>query len=125
MSLSALVDVHWLAAIVASVVYYGLGALWYSRSVLGRPWMESVGWDRSRRPPQMSPSGYIGPMIGYLLVAAAIGSLLVATDTSSLAGGLALGVVLGIGVAAALFFVTAVFDPERLTDNSVFAPGRP
>lgn len=113
MSLSALVDVNWLAAIVAAIVYYALGALWYNRAFLGRAWMRSLGWDESREPPQMTAAAYVGPLIGYLLAAGAIGSLLVATNTTSVSGGLALGVIVGVGIAAALFYVTAVFDPQR------------
>lgn len=113
MSLSALVDVNWLAAIAAAVIYYALGAGWYSRLFLGRRWMRSVGWDETANPPPMTAAAYIGPLIGYLLVAGAIGALLVATDTSSFSGALALGVIVGIGVSAALFYVTAAFDPKR------------
>lgn len=75
--------------------------------------MRSVGWDESEQPPRMSAAGYIGPLIGYLLLAGAIGALLVATDTNSFSGGLALGVVVGVGIATALFYVTAAFDPKR------------
>ena len=35
--------VNYLAVLVAGIVYFALGAVWYARPVFGKAWMEGVG----------------------------------------------------------------------------------
>lgn len=112
MSFQTLGDLNWVAVIVAAVVYYALGALWYSRSVLGNTWMASIGWDPDPEDgPQMSTTEMILPFFAFLVTAIALGMLAAATGTDTLGEGLVLGLVAGVGVAAAITLVTAVYDP--------------
>ena len=37
------VDINYLAVLVVAVVAFGLGALWYSPVLLGKPWMAAIG----------------------------------------------------------------------------------
>ena len=61
MSFEFLGELNWLAVIVGAVVYFVLGALWYTPAFLGRRWQRSIGWDPERTPPQMSPATYAVP----------------------------------------------------------------
>lgn len=112
MSFDTLGDLNWLAVVVAAVVYYGLGALWYSRSVLGNIWMASIGWDPDpEEGPQMNAAAMILPIFAFLVAAIALGMLAAASGTDTLGEGIVLGLVAGVGVAAAITLVTAVYDP--------------
>ncbi len=112
MSFETLGDLNWLAVIVAAIVYYALGALWYSRSVLGTIWMSSIGWDPDpEEGPQMSAANIVLPIVAFLVTAIALGMLAAASGTDTLGEGLVLGLVVGVGVAAALTLVTAAYDP--------------
>jgi hypothetical protein len=111
-SFDVLSDLNWLAVIVAGVVYYALGAVWYSTGVFGKTWMRSIGWNPEKQP-EMSAADYALPFVGYLVAAIAIGMLAAATGSTTFCSGVVLGLVIGIGIAAVMAFVTARFDPMR------------
>jgi hypothetical protein len=106
-------QLNWLAVIVGAVVYFALGALWYSPMLLGRAWQRSIGWDESRTPPQQSAMTYVAPLIAYVVMAIAVGMLAAATGTDTLTEGLILGLVIGVGLSLAHTFVDASFDPNK------------
>jgi hypothetical protein len=105
-------QLNWVAVIVAALVYFALGALWYSPMLFSRAWQRSIGWDESKTP-QASAMTYIVPVIAYLVMAVAVGLLAAATGTDELGEGIVLGLVLGIGLSLAHTFVDASFDPNK------------
>lgn len=113
MSFDALSQVNWLAVIVGALVYFALGALWYSPAFLGRRWQRSIGWDPEQRPPEMRVTTYLVPALAYLVMAIAIGLLAEATGTDTIGEGLILGLVLGIGLSLMHTLVDATFDPNK------------
>jgi hypothetical protein len=113
MSFSTLGELNWLAVIVATIVYFALGALWYSQAGFAKPWMRSIGWNPAADAPAPSASYYLLPFFGYLVLVIGIGMLAVATGSDSFGEGLALGVVLGILIAGPIFFTTAKFEPTK------------
>ncbi len=113
MSFDTLGDINWLAVIVSAVVYYSIGAAWYSPALLGKPWMRSIGWDPDSGPPEMTVKDYTVPLIAYFVAAIGVAMLAAATGSNSFGEGVALGLVLGIGVAAVIAYVTSAFDPTR------------
>lgn len=42
-TLASLNEINYLAVIVAAVVGFGIGALWYAPAVLGKRWMQLTG----------------------------------------------------------------------------------
>jgi hypothetical protein len=106
-------QLNWLAVIVGAVVYFALGALWYSPMLFGRAWQRSIGWDESRTPPQQSAMTYAAPLIAYVVMAIAVGMLAAATGSDTLTDGLILGLVIGVGLSLAHTFVDASFDPNK------------
>jgi hypothetical protein len=113
MSFDTLGDLNWLAVIVAAIVWYAVGAVWYMPAVFGKPWMRSIGWDPDASPPAMTPVTYAIPLLAMVVGTAGIGMLAVATATDTFGEGLVLGLVLGVAISTVLFVVTAVFDPLR------------
>lgn len=112
MSFDTLGDLNWIAVIVAAVAYYLLGAIWYARQVLGNIWMDSIGWKPDPDSgPQMSTATMVLPILVFLVTAVALGMLAAATDTDTFGEGIVLGLVAGVGIAAAITAVTAVYDP--------------
>ena len=83
--------INWLAVIVGAVIYFALGALWYSPVLFARAWQRSIGWDPERRPPEQRVTTYLVPFIGYLVMAIGTGLLAAATGTDTLAEGVVLG----------------------------------
>src|SRR5919106_1704491 len=101
MSFDVLGEVNWLAVIVGGVIYFALGALWYSNILFGRQWQRSIGWDPERTPPEMNPTTYVVPFIAYLVMAAAVGMIAAAVGSDEIGGGVVAGAEVGVGVAAA------------------------
>lgn len=106
-------QLNWVAIVVGALVYFALGALWYSPVLFARAWQRSIGWDEGREPPQASVTTYVAPLAAYLVMATAVGMLASATGTDELAEGIVLGLILGIGLSLAHTFVDASFDPNK------------
>jgi hypothetical protein len=104
---------NWLAVIAGGVVYFALGALWYSPMLFAKAWQRSIGWDESRTPPQQSAMTYVVPLVAYIVMAIAVGLLAAATGSDTLTEGLVLGLVVGVGLSLAHTFVDASFDPNK------------
>ncbi|ANZ42156.1 hypothetical protein BBK82_45715 [Lentzea guizhouensis] len=122
MSLSVLGDLNWLAVLVATLAYYGLGAIWYAESVFGRAWRRSLGWDLT--PPENTGHRvYTIPLatcFGATLATAVLG---VATGTDNVLEGLLLGLVVGVGIAFPVMFVSGVFDTTKPAPKTFVAVG--
>ncbi len=113
MSLDLLGQLNWVAVLVGAVIYFAIGAVWFAPPLFGRPWMASIGWEESRPRPEMNPVSYAGPALFYLVSAIATGLLAVATGTDTLAEGVILGLVVGVGYALTVTATDAVFDPNK------------
>ena len=113
MSFGTIGDLNWLAVIVGAIVYFAIGAVWFTPMGFGRPWQRAMGWDPNQTPPQMSAALYATPAVAYLLVAIATGMLAIATGSDTFGSGIVLGLVAGIGYAATILAVTASFDPGK------------
>ena len=104
---------NWLAILVGAVIYFALGALWYSPVLFMRPWQRSIGWDADRTPPQQSVTTYIVPFLAYLVMAIATALIASAVGADDFGDGVVLGLVIGVGFAAMHSVVDATFDPNR------------
>lgn len=114
-------SLNWIAVIVGAAIYFILGALWYSPPLFARPWQAAIGWDESRQPPQTNPVTYVVPAALYLIAAIAIGLIAKATGTDTLAEGVTLGLITGIGFAVPMVGVEATFDPNKPKPLTWFA----
>ena len=108
-----LAAVNWLAVLVGAAIYFVLGAIWYSPPLFANPWQESIGWDASRPQPQTSPMTYLVPALFYVVAGLAMALLANATGTDTLAEGVVLGLLTGIGFALPMVGVEATFDPNK------------
>lgn len=106
-------QLNWVAVLVGGVVYFVLGAAWFSPAVFGRPWMAAIGFDESRQRPEMNPASYAGPAFFYLVASAATGLLAAATGTDTLQEGVVLGLLVGVGYTLTVTATDAVFDPNK------------
>jgi uncharacterized membrane protein len=109
----ALSDLNWLAVLVAALAYFAIGALWYAPPVFGKMWMAAGGMAMPEAGTRPSPAIYLTPLAGSVLSAIALGMLAKATGTETLQQGIALGLVVAIGFAVSITFVTAQFESEK------------
>jgi hypothetical protein len=108
MSFDTLGELNWLAVIVATVVYFALGALWYAPPVFGNTWMRSAGIviQEGQRP---GPAIYLTPLAAYFISVIATAMLAQATGSDTFAEGVVLGLVVGVGYAVVGTAVEATF----------------
>jgi Protein of unknown function (DUF1761) len=120
MSFDTLGDVNWLAVIVATIAFFALGAVWYAPPVFGRAWQRASGIvvPEGERP---GAAFYIGPLLTCFLSTVATAMLALATATDTFAEAIVLGLVAGIGYAAAVAFVGGIFDPHKPQPRIWFA----
>jgi hypothetical protein len=113
MSFDTLGQLNWLAVIVGGLIYFVLGALWYSPVLFARPWQKAIGWDPTTQPePQQNPLTYVVPGLAYIVMAVATGMIAKATGSDTFAEGIVLGVIIGVGYALASSLVAAFFTPN-------------
>lgn len=109
MTFDAFGEMNWAAVVVAAVAYYALGGLWFAEFAFYPAWRRSMGWEK--RP--LGASYYVGPFVTSLLTAVALGALAEATGSSTFGASVVLGLVVGLGVAAAVIFNTGALDPNK------------
>ena len=112
MSLDGLGDLNWLAVVVATLVYFALGALWYSPALFGNTWGKAAGMDMENTQ-SPGPAIYLAPLVTCFVSVLATGLLVVATGSDSVGNGICLGLVIGIGYVLTLFATTATFETSK------------
>jgi hypothetical protein len=120
MGFDLLGELNWLAVILAGIVFFALGAVWYAPPVFGRAWQRASGVAM----PEGTQPGiafYVGPFVTCLLSTVATALLAAATGTDTFAEAIVLGLVVGIGYAAAVAFVGGIFDPHKPQPLTWFA----
>ena len=90
-------QVNWVAVIISGLIYFAIGAVWYSPLLFSGAWQRSIGWDAERTPPEMNPVTYLVPLLAYLVMAAAVALLAVGLGSDTFGEGLVLGLVVGSG----------------------------
>jgi hypothetical protein len=99
------------AVLLATVVYFALGALWYM--ALSKPWMAAVGFTRADVEKGSNPAIF---GVTFVLEAVAVFTLAVLlgnTALSGIGGGASLGALVGIGIWFALMSVTFIYESRR------------
>ncbi len=113
MSFDVLSEINWVAVVIAGLVYFAIGAVWYSPLLFAGAWQRSIGWDSQRPPPETSWMTYVVPLLAYLVMAAAVGIIARATASDTFVEGIILGLVVGIGLSLMHTLVDATFDPNK------------
>lgn len=103
--------INWIAVIVATVVYFALGAVWFApQTPLGRAWVAASGYESPASGAMSSNLFYLVPAATSLVGVLATALLARATGTDTLGEGIVLGLVVGIGYAVTIVITTAAFE---------------
>ncbi|MFD4672761.1 DUF1761 domain-containing protein [Lentzea sp. NPDC058450] len=123
MNLSVLGDLNWLAVVVATIAYFGLGAVWYAEYAFGRAYQRASGQDLS--PPEKRSAAVVAvPLLTCFVITLATAMIGHASSTDNIMEGILLGLVVGIGVALPVRMVTGSYDmtkPAPLTFAAIGA----
>jgi len=90
-----------LAVWIAAIVFFVLGAIWYS--VLSAQWLAAIGkpMDQMAREQGGSPLPYVVGFVAILVMCYTLAWLIERLAQTTFAGGMALGATLGFGLIAA------------------------
>lgn len=103
----AILDINWVAVIIATLAYFILGGFWYWRPIFGKHYDDALGFER----PDKWKWTYIYftiPFLSCLLASIGISVLINALGLSSLTDTLLFGLVIGICFTIAVSLVNAV-----------------
>lgn len=102
-----LTDLNWLGIIIASIVYFIFGGLWFSPIGFQKQWDKAIGFDR---PKTWKPTAiyYLGPYVGGLIASLAHAILILNTKIDSLSDSILLGLITGLGFAFAISYINAI-----------------
>ncbi len=95
------------AVIVAAIVFYVFGAIWYS--VFSRPWLALIG-KTAEQVHATGSTAYVVSAIVALLVAYVVGIALTRGETHSARHGMEFGIFMGIGLFFTLTWQTYAYE---------------
>jgi hypothetical protein len=99
---------------IASIVFFVLGAIWYS--VMAAPWVTAIGktMDELTREQAGSPLPYVVGFVAILVMCYTLAWLMQRLQTATLTGGLRLGATVAIGFIAATLALNYGFESRSV-----------
>lgn len=116
--ISTFSHINYWAVIVAALVTFFLGGLWYSPAMFEEVWMTANGYSEEQVKQMQSALGAAGfgsAFLAYLLMAAVFAMLAAAFGVKSIGGGLLLGVLIWLGFVATTGLTVTLFSIRPLT----------
>jgi len=104
------------AVIVAAIVTFGIGALWYSPLLFGKQWLAFNGYgpDKVEAMRKQAGKAYGISFACYVVMAAMFAILLRITHITAILAGAKLGVLLWLGFVAAVGLTANVYSDKPL-----------
>lgn len=108
-------SINWLAVLVSTLVFYGLGAFWYAPPVFGKAWMKAIGMDKDSAKKDVNMTKlFITTFILSLIMVVNLAFFL--SDASIGAGeGALYGFLTGFGWVAMSIALTALYEQRSLS----------
>lgn len=103
-------DLNWLAIVVATVAAYAFGAIWYG-ALFGKRWQELAGVSPDDPGQNSTAVAMGGGLVVTLVGVIALALLLVPYD--GVWPGIAAGLVVGIGIAAATVVLNGLYESRK------------
>ena len=110
--IEAHIEINLLAVIVAAVVHFGLGGLWYSPLLFGKAWMKAIGMDPSDQETLKGGAtrGYIITFVGILVMAYVTAHMVDFAHATDIGTGLQTGFWLWLGYIATFSLTGIAFE---------------
>ncbi|MDZ7266362.1 MAG: DUF1761 domain-containing protein [candidate division KSB1 bacterium] len=103
------------AVLVAALVYFVLGGLWYSPLMFARPWMALVGISEEQiRQKGGAGKAYAVAVLCSLIIAFVLAILVNQQTPANLFTGAQTGLMTGVGLVAMTAFTTSTFEARPL-----------
>jgi hypothetical protein len=109
------ISINYLAALIAAVGTFALGAVWYSPVLFAKPWLKAHGYtpEKLEQMKQGMGRSYALSFVCYLVMAVVVGVFVSWTGASSLGDGLRLGLYIWVGFAATIGLTAWLFSERK------------
>lgn len=107
-------ELNWLAVAVATIAWFAFSAIWYSIPPLSQAWAKAAKVDTSADGPPLALL-FIPTLIGYFVTTVVIGLLVAGLGADTIADGIILGAVLGVGFGMVGALVSQVYESKGST----------
>ena len=104
-------ELNWLAVVVATLVWFGFSAVWYSIPPLSKAWSSAARVDTTGEGPPLALL-FIPTLIGYFVTTVVIALLAEGLGASTVGDGIALGATLGIGFGMVGALVNQTYESK-------------
>ena len=101
---------NYLAILVAAVLYWLLGALWYGL-LFTKPWMELEGVEMQQANPILP---YIITFVLNLLIAFVLAQICIWRNANTAARGAAVGILLWLGIVGPIVYTTYMYEMRSM-----------
>lgn len=108
MTFDVLGDINYLAALVAALAYFAIGAVWYSPMLFANSWLRATG--REGQQPQPNILLFVGTAVAYFIQAIVLAAIARSTDATEAMDGVVLGLFVGVGVVATMLWVNIAYE---------------
>lgn len=102
-------ELNWLAIVVATLAWFAFSAIWYSLPPLSKAWATAARVDTTGDGPPLALL-FIPTLLGYFVTTVVIALLARGLGAETVADGILLGVVLGIGFGVVGALVSQVYE---------------
>ncbi len=106
-----LTGLNWLAILVATLVGFALGGIWYG-PIFGDAWLAALGKTADQIQPSATP--FVISFFTSLVTAVVLAMFISALNISTLGGGVTIGLLVGIG-----FIATAMASDSAFGDTGL------
>ena len=109
-------EVNFLAVLVAAIVAFLLGAVWYSPLLFAKQWMQIHGYtpEKLKAMQAQTKRAYAVSFASQLVLAAVMALLIAMIHMSSVIAGIKLGVLCWLGFAASIGFMANMYSDKPL-----------
>ncbi|MFI4920781.1 MAG: DUF1761 domain-containing protein [Gammaproteobacteria bacterium] len=109
-------DINFLAVLVAAVVAFALGALWYSPLLFAKQWMQFNGYGSEKLKAMQADAkrAYAVSFVCQLVIAATMALLIAMIHMHALSAGVKLGVICWLGFVATTGLMANVYSDKPI-----------
>lgn len=107
--------INWLAVLVATLAYFILGAIWYSKALFGMKWAKLVGLNMNSEEKGKGLGGMLlASFLLTLITCIALAILVNRMDLFVLQSGISLGALTGICFATTAIAISFIYESRPL-----------
>lgn len=113
-------QINWLAVLVATIAYFGAGAIWYHKGVFGTKWAQGHGLNMND-PEAKKGAGKIMMMsfLSFVVITIALALLVVKLNLSVFMSGVKLGLITGVGFSWMTIYISYLYTKKPVSTHII------